>query len=164
MGAPIRVEIEGLRELQAGIRHAARRGVDKELVGLADEVGRGLVPVVQREAPVRSGALRAATRSAPVKSGPRLQIGGAGVRYAAPVIYGHATRGLAGNSAAIGRAVSSGVISARTGKRLAGRTRGRGHVPPNPYPYDALDSRVPAIVDKYEERLRGVLDAITGVD
>lgn len=169
------IELDGLREALDALKKmggtpADAKSMNKQVV---DEV---VVPGAKRNVPVRSGNLKASIDSDATATFGYILAGNRGeVEYAGVIHFGWSTRGLGSGlqgtlkerrtalQDALGR--SSGTALSKTRKtsinkaaRYAGKhgvkhaVRG-GPISPQPFIYDAIDSRVTEVFAAYEDQL-----------
>jgi hypothetical protein len=169
------ITLDGLQQLQQALRAYGGSADDQRAANRA-VIDRLIVPAARREAPRRSGRLAETLDSDASAVAGFILAGSRGdVEYAGVVHFGWATRGmgsgLSGNAkerrAALGSALDrSGSTSTRTLTRRATNkaarhsigTGGRrpvrgGPIAPNPFIYDAIDSRSDEVFAFYEQQL-----------
>lgn len=91
------VHIEGLREVTRGMERA---GVEvDELKDVMGAIASEAAQTMQGFIPSRSGRLRASTRGNRAKGKAEVNVGGARVPYAGPILYGWPARNIASSHA-----------------------------------------------------------------
>lgn len=128
--ATTKVVIEGDRELAKALAEILD-GVQNLGEGPGTEAAKLVAQRAEARAPVQSGALRDTIRTFARKSNAGIRIGFARTPYAGPIVGGHGGPG-------------------------APRAQG-GYVLPNPFPFDALDSRYSAVIATYERHIEKLL-------
>ena len=128
------VAIEGLKEMQAALRAA---DLKREMSAASKQVGNDLAASIKSAAPRRSGRLGESTRAGARQDGVTIMIGGGGVPYAGPIIYGW---------------------SSRPNKRKGWRG---GPIRPNPYPYEVVDREADNIRERYVEQLNRLSEGLS---
>jgi len=166
------ITLEGMEEARKALRAAGGTAADAKRMnrGIVDEL---IVPAAKREAPSRSGKLKASIDSDATATYGYILAGARGdVEYAGVIHFGWSTRGLGagmGGTLKSRRATLAGALGASSGGSLTtratnkaarysgthsgrGRVRG-GPIRPNPFIYDAIDARSNEVVAEYERQL-----------
>ena len=130
--AKVRAVVEGDVELRRELERILA-GVELLNEGAGVEAARLVAERAYDQAPKQSGKLADTVRTFATKRQAGIRIGFARIPYAGPIIGGHGSPG-------------------------SPRAQG-GYIRPNPFPYDALDSRYSAVIDAYE---RFIEKAIAG--
>lgn len=158
------IELDGLREALDALKKmggtpADAKSMNKQVV---DEV---VVPGAKRNVPVRSGNLKASIDSDATATFGYVLAGNRGeVEYAGVIHFGWSTRGLGSGlqgslkdrrttlRSARDRSSGSSLGSRSINKAARNRARG-GPISPQPFIYDAIDSRVTEVFAAYEDQL-----------
>lgn len=158
------IELDGLREALDALKKmggspADAKSLNKQVV---DDV---IVPGAKRNVPVRSGNLKASIDSDATATFGYILAGNRGeVEYAGVIHFGWSTRGLGSGLQGTLKDRRSTLRSARdrsSGSSLgarsinkAARNRARGGpISPQPFIYDAIDSRISEVFAAYEDQL-----------
>lgn len=174
-----KLEIEGLKEMQAAMRKAGAQADDltKANSAVVDVLAQG----AKREVPVKSGRLKTSIHGQATSSVGTLIAGSGTVPYAGPIHFGWATRGIGrgkksseligslGSKSKSRRHAAGGAFTDKALRKAAssqnrrsnakkGVVRG-GPIRPNPFLYRALDQRWDKVLDEYDRHLDAIADA-----